>query len=574
MADIPDKPSSAQPPRASTRAAAASPKRAVASPAASPAAAEGLATIKTLAEIPGKEIIYTAAGQQFEISNHQHRENLIAIGLTSGSVWICVDPAFYNNGKFHVSTLREKMRAAGLKVEKTVYADAKLIGTLYQSSSMTSDDKRGDEEMPPEGILFDEFVRYGIKNRATDMHFESRGQDALVKFRINGLVEPMANEFNGSYTRDQLVGAIGYAFNRLQAKGSGSHSNFSTETKQSCMIPYLIDGKPMNLRYQSSPRFVGLKVVIRFLSSTGVKTAKYEELGYADDQREMLDLAARTRTGMVLLVGVTGSGKSTTLRTVVNNIPGKEELAIYTVEDPVEEELSCATQISVQRTLNQSSDDKAPMKELEGVLMRMDPDTIMVGEIRDKESGASAQTFLETGHQVLATLHAASALGAFPRLLSDQVGFTKSTVTSKGFWSLIVYQALVPVLCECKLKASDVIPEVLEKIVYRFGVATDDMCVKNPNGCPKCKKRGTIGQTVVAEMVYPNRKILEYIRSGNDFEAEKAWRQTSDKKLDSPNMTGKNVWEHAMYKAYIGTIDIREVEKIEAFDRVENIWET
>jgi hypothetical protein len=79
---------------------------------------------------------------------------------------------------------------------------------------------------------------------------------------------------------------------------------------------------------------------------------------------------------------------------------------------------------------------------------------------------------------------------------------------------------------------------------------------------------------VIAEMVYPNRKILGLLREGKDFEAELAWRGTSDKQLDSPNMTGKTVFEHALYKAYIGMIDIRKVEEIESFDRYENIWES
>lgn len=527
--------------------------------------------IRTVADIPPYKSILTAAEAMFEIPPKQ-REKCIAIALETGRSWIIADEQFAKANPQTLSALRAKLHGSAHPPDKTVYADSHIIESLYQTTTKVAKKTTDDMSLPPEGKLFDEFMRYGLANRASDVHFEIRGQHGQVRYRIDNEVEPMRNNVNGIYTMEQLRDAIGFAYNMLQSDKTGSHASFSPESRQSCMIPYMIDGKVCNLRYQSSNAHGGFDVVIRYLTS-GVKATNFEQLGYSEDQIKMLDLAARTRTGMILIVGVTGSGKSTTLRTVVGNIPGKELLKIFTIEDPVEDVLPGVTQISVQRSLSDTS--KSPMKELEGVLVRMDPDSIMVGEIRDGESGSTAQVFLETGHQVMATLHAASALGAFPRLLSEAIGFDMSTITSKQFWSLIIYQALVPVLCNhCKIPASEVMQPVLDTVTLKFGIETDKMCIKNPDGCEHCGYRGTTGRTVIAEMIYPNRKILSMIRDGKDFEAELEWRGTSDKRADSPNMTGKTVFEHALYKASIGMIDIRKVEEIESFERYENIWES
>jgi type II secretory ATPase GspE/PulE/Tfp pilus assembly ATPase PilB-like protein len=528
------------------------------------------ATIESIKDVPPIKTIFTNNEGDFSLPPNR-REKCIAIGLVNGLTWIIVEPEFYREQGIVVSTIREKMRQAHVKVDSIKFADSPLIAQLY--SVETRETNSSDEPETAESRTFDEIIRYGKKNRATDVHFEVRGQHALVRFRIDGDLEPMRNASKGIFPMEQIRDTIGFAYNKLQSQRTGSHANFSPETSQSCMIPHVLDGKTLNLRYQASRAWGGFDVVIRYLTSETVKTTNFDELGYSDDQSKMLDIAARSRSGMILIVGITGSGKSTTLKTVVANIPGKEGLKIFTVEDPVEDEIPGATQISVQRTM-QADSDKMPLKELEGVLMRMDPDVIMQGEIRDKDSGSTAQVFLETGHQVMATLHANSALGTFPRLLSDAIQFSISTITSKEFWSLIIYQALVPRLCpECKIPAEDVMPKVLEFITYRFGIRTDDMCVKNPDGCQKCDHRGTVGQTVVAEMISPTRKFLSFIREGKEFEAEKDWREASDKKFDSPNMTGKTVFEHALYKAYIGMVDIRVVERFGTFERYENIWE-
>ncbi|MGH9915200.1 MAG: hypothetical protein ACRD63_07940, partial [Pyrinomonadaceae bacterium] len=192
------------------------------------------------------------------------------------------------------------------------------------------------------------------------------------------------------------------------------------------------------------------------------------------------------------------------------------------------------------------------------------------GEVRCVHSGETAKTMIETGHPLFFTVHAASVFTVFSRLCDPSIGFTNETITTPGFWQLIVYQALVPTLCaECKLPAHGHIDNILEYVANRFSLETENMHVKRPGGCPKCNHTGIGGQEVVAEMLQPDRQLLELLRAHRTFDAEKLWRSRGDGRFDTPNMTGKTVFEHALYKAYLGLIDPRTVERFSAYDRFE-----
>jgi type II secretory ATPase GspE/PulE/Tfp pilus assembly ATPase PilB-like protein len=148
------------------------------------------------------------------------------------------------------------------------------------------------------------------------------------------------------------------------------------------------------------------------------------------------------------------------------------------------------------------------------------------------------------------------------------------TLTTRKFWSLLAYQALVPKLCpECCEPADRTIPNLTAFIRQRFHIDTSAVRTRRMGGCAACRGRGVRGVTVVAEMMQPTRPFLRLMREGRDFEAEAAWRSASDGRFDSPHMRGKTVFEHALYKAYCGMIDPRTVETFELFDQFEIIRE-
>ncbi|HDR9034169.1 TPA: Flp pilus assembly complex ATPase component TadA [Burkholderia vietnamiensis] len=533
------------------------------------------ARVQSVAELPVIHRIYTAAKADFEVPESL-RAVLVVTGHEGGTASILIEPDSYVQVSRHVDSLRERLRKAQVRVAKTAFAERDLIAAIYKTEhheALADDVATSSSE---ESRLFDTFIRYGIENGATDLHVIVKGQHGVVKYRVDGEMEVMKGSTKGVYTREQLHGAFGYAYNKLMADRTGSHSSFTSEDFQSCMIPYRVGEKSMNLRWQSSRGFEGFTVYIRFLlKDKTFKADRFQDFGYEDDQAEMFARVARTRKGMILIVGETNSGKSTALTHYIESLPERDKLNIIMVEDPTEKAVDgTSLQISLQRTLSVES-DKTPFREVQGVLMRSDPCIIAQGEIRDIDSGTCAKTLLESGHQVLATSHAPGVMDAFVRLTSSEIGFSMETLTRPRFWSLVVAQSLVPKLCSCSQDehADETIPHITEFIRERFQIDTSNMRTKKEGGCPMCGGRGTKGLTVVAEMYQPTRNFLQAMRRNDDFEAERIWRSEGDKRFDSPNMRGKTMFEHALYKAYTGLIDPRQVETFELFDQYEIMFE-
>ena len=528
-----------------------------------------LPRVFSIADLPTVRKILTVQGGAYELPAGQ-RENCVAIVADNGHVWVLVEPAFYQKTTIHVSGLRERMRKDGLTIDKTVLAEKDLISGVYDTAQRLHEAAQFEQPVTEEGKLFHELVEYGWKYEASDLHCEIRGQHGYVRYRIDGDLEPMRNANRGVYTMEQLRDAVAYAYNHLQSDSTGSHGVFNPQVDQYCQIPYRIGKDHINLRYQSFKEWKGFDAVVRLIpQEERMKVECFQDLGFADYHATALEIAARSTKGMILLAGIPGSGKSTTAKMVIQTMPNRAKKKIITVEDPVEFNMPGVSQTSHQRSLD-GSDSAGSMQAATSVFMRADPDTIMQGEIRDQISGESAQVYLETGLQVLATVHAQSVFGVFPRLLSPKIGFSLQTLTTPQYLALVVYMALVPKLCtECRIPAEKEIPATLAFIRDRFNIDTSGMYVKNPEGCACCNHRGTKGRTAVAEVLVPDRQILKLIRNQDEFAAEELWRSRSDRRFDTPEMEGKTVFEHALYKAFLGQIDIQAVETFEAFERFE-----
>ena len=217
------------------------------------------------------------------------------------------------------------------------------------------------------------------------------------------------------------------------------------------------------------------------------------------------------------------------------------------------------TQIPIQRRAEDGPGDSA-FGAAAKVLLRGDPDKLMPGEIRDAETGSFAKSMTETGHQVLSTVHASSAFGIVSRLVSDEIGMPLAAVAAPNFLTAIIYQKLIPVLCEhCKRPARERLDDATLAIIGALGVDAAALRVEGP-GCERCHGRGTSGQTVVAEVCELTDELLELLRAGQFWEAERHWRASHDGDLASPNMTGKSAMEHAIFKMSQGLVDPRDVE--------------
>ncbi len=287
---------------------------------------------------------------------------------------------------------------------------------------------------------------------ASDIHLESLKVGARIRLRIDGVLHLVANLDAEKYR--MLISAIASAGNVSTSSDEAQQGHISQRVK-------MADGNEVdvNVRLETVPTINGMDVVMRLFN---MDRAMYnlDRLGLTEDQRAVVDGIISKPSGLVLVVGPTGSGKTTTLYSMLNSL-ASDERKIITIEDPVEYQFEGITQISVRS--QESGDDKSFADKLRAVL-RLDPDIVMVGEIRDNDTAKTALQASLTGHLVLATFHAASAAAALTRL-SDIIGQNPLFVSTIR---LIMAQRLIRQLdddTKQPYQASDAEKQTLQRII-------------------------------------------------------------------------------------------------------------
>ena len=422
--------------------------------------------------------------------------------------------------------------------------------------------------------LFERWIALAVPTGATDLHIEVRRNVAIVRIRVDGRIEPLPDGQGGRYSRKEVVDAIAAGYNSTR-KGNNV-SQYNADQFVDCMIDLDLPGTAGQLRYQNVKGRLGPKTVVRILRTGDENRIRFDAAGYAPSHLRLLRLAGRAGKGIVLLSGVTSSGKSTSLKSFIETLPGLDQKAIYTVEDPIEYEIAGAHQIEVLRDIANDDETRRRYAEVMRALMRSDPDGVMLGEIRDKLTALFALQIAETGHLAMGTVHAHLISNIIPRLTNDQIGVSRQALTGPNILNLLVYQALVPKLCRCcalptsmALRADPDVREIEEVLRRRFGIATARLRWTRPEGCAACQGRGTHGKTIVAEMLQPDRIWLRHVRNNDDDAALQHFRSAGNRQFDSADMTGKTVFEHALYKALQGEIDVRNCEEFDGFERFE-----
>ena len=399
--------------------------------------------------------------------------------------------------------------------------------------------------------------------RASDMHLEVRGDAGMLRVRRDGLMRKVAH-----FPARMVVQGVAAAYTMLAQEGTRTEVAFNAGMAQSALIALELTQGKVLLRYQSHPTAGGFDVVLRILrvgQQAQESLPRLERLGYTDWQCEQLIQASASAWGGVFIAGVTGSGKTTTLCSLLQNLTLGHRRKIVAIEDPVEYNIPGVSHLSIQRQAGGQSAN--PFESAMLAFLRMDPDVGMFGEIRDSFSGTIAQTAIQTGHKLLTTVHATSALSIVSRLTSAQIGLRREDVCDADFLSLLVYQALVPKNCvHCSVPAAQVLPasslQAYEKI---FQIDPASMRCASEHGCAHCAEdglhandeghAGVNGVTVVAEVVPVDPSLLALLRAGDDLQARSyamAQRKTG---FDEPDMRGKEAWGHALYLVAQGQLD-------------------
>jgi type IV pilus assembly protein PilB len=341
--------------------------------------------------------------------------------------------------------------------------------------------------------LFELLIRKAVALKASDIHLEPLPDKARVRFRLYGDLKTMI--YLPKDVHYPLVNRVKILTNlRLD----------ETRITQDGRFRAIVQGREIDFRVGILPTINGEKVAIRILDPLiGLK--KVQELGLADYHFEIVERNLRKSFGMILVTGPTGSGKTTTLYALVQEI-NKEKINIISLEDPVEYKLFGINQSQVRPEI-----DYTFARGLREIL-RQDPDVILVGEIRDEETAELAIHAALTGHLVFSTLHTNTATGAIPRLIDMGIKpyFIPSTI------NLVIAQRLVRRLCPDCLEEKECAPELLEEAQKVLKSAPENYknlkikCFQS-KGCQKCNFRGYIGRIGIFEMFEMTKELAELV---------------------------------------------------------------
>lgn len=346
--------------------------------------------------------------------------------------------------------------------------------------------------------LFDSIVEFAVIEKASDIHVEPLENELLVRYRIDGILHDKVslplNIHPILVARVKILSNLKIDEHRLPQDGR---------------IKVEINKKDISLRISVLPTFFGEKVVARILEESA-RGLTLDKLGFSGVNLEKVDRAITRPHGMILATGPTGSGKTTTLYTILTKL-NTPEVNINTVEDPIEYAIPRVNQMQVN-----------PQIELTfarglRALLRQDPDIIMVGEIRDAETANIAINAALTGHLVLSTIHTNDAAGAVPRLAD--MGVEEFLIASSV--NLVIAQRLVRKICEsCRVEErlspqlSDAITRELVKSELteeQIDQLIGDGKFFKGRGCTKCGKRGMKGRIGIFEVLEVTTEIINLI---------------------------------------------------------------
>ena len=342
-----------------------------------------------------------------------------------------------------------------------------------------------DEYSQPVVRLIDSILTDAVKREASDIHFEPETGFLRIRYRIDGMLRQVRS-LHQSYWPAMAV----------RIKVISGMNIAETRAPQDGRITLNMRGRQIDFRVSVQPTIHGENIVLRILDrQKGL--VPLEGLGLTERHLDQLKLMISRPEGIILVTGPTGSGKTTTLYSVLNHI-NSEGLNIMTLEDPVEYPMTMVRQTSVA--------EAAKLDFANGIrsMMRQDPDVILVGEIRDADTAEMALRAAMTGHQVYSTLHTNSAIGAIPRLLD--IGILPDIMAGNIIG--IIAQRLVRRLClHCKT------PYQAEAHEARLlgGADAPKPVIFRPCGCERCDFQGYRGRLAIMELLRLNSDLDELI---------------------------------------------------------------
>ncbi|MFA5095396.1 MAG: GspE/PulE family protein [Candidatus Paceibacterota bacterium] len=497
------------------------------------------------------------AAAHYHFAPIQFKEGVLEVGILDGENTQALDALQFISAKLGIpfkiflisnsdyKSIMETYKGISVQVEEALgelkqdeTLDAKSLNEANTLNNEIKNVKANEEskivEDAPVIKIVAVILRNAIEGNASDIHIENTGEKVKVRFRVDGILYTAiilpSNVYNGIVARIKILAKL-----RLDEKRKPQDGSFSTS----------LDGHKIDFRVSTMPAYYGEKVEIRILDSEkGVKPL--DQLGLSKRNLKMLREAIDKPYGLILITGPTGSGKSTTLYSMMNELD-KEKSNIVSLEDPVEYHMPDINQSQMMPEIGYTF-----ASGLRSIL-RQDPDVIMVGEIRDKETAQLAIQAALTGHLVLSTLHTNSAIGAIPRLIDMGVDpyliaptLILSVAQRLARMTCPASRRLVPIDPSIKLQIEDELKDLPDEFKKEIEIK-DQMYDTVPSSeCPS----GTRGRIAIFEMFKIGKEMQKVIlKNPVDSEIYKVAREDGMLLMR----------EDAMLKAINGIIPYKEV---------------
>lgn len=446
------------------------------------------------------------------------RKKVVPMVATVSAIEHSIQVLYGNEGA--AKAIEEMKREAATSNEAAVSTDSSFVANQLGDDAVNS---------APTIRLVNSIIERAITERASDIHLEPHETELRVRMRIDGMMRDILTvprNLQGSViSRLKIMSGMDIAERRVPQDGR---------------FNVVIKSKNIDLRVSTLPTVYGEKIVARLLDKSGGKLSK-EAIGLEGADLEKYEKMIHCRSGVILIVGPTGSGKSTTMYTMIDDL-NTREVNLVTLEDPVEYNIDGINQVQIN--------EKTGMTFASGLrsILRQDPDIIAVGEIRDGETAEIAMRAAITGHVVLSTIHTNDAVGTIDRL--KDIGVEPYLISSalRG----VISQRLVRRICPQCRKAYTPTEEELDTLGLKPDI---NMEFYRGEGCPNCFDTGYRGRIAVFEMLPITRRVRTMIADGSS-------RAQIEEELKSPEAGFVSLWENALRLVKEGITTSSEITRV------------
>ncbi|OGT36828.1 MAG: hypothetical protein A3F11_08580 [Gammaproteobacteria bacterium RIFCSPHIGHO2_12_FULL_37_14] len=368
-----------------------------------------------------------------------------------------------------------------------------------------------------------DLVYEAVMQNVSDIHIQVRELYTKIRMRQHGELRVYA-EWSEKLGRE--IASV--AFNK---ETDHATSHFNPLVPQDASMPLKIYGRDIRLRLASMPAHGGFDMVMRILGTGEERGKTLEELGYTKNQIDIIKMAMKLPFGSIIVAGPTGSGKTTTLASCMEMVEPTSKL--YSIEDPVEKVVESATQVPV----NTEKEDRG-FANMGRASLRMDPDVIIIGEMRDEDTAHVMVRASITGHLVLTTLHTNRATAIITRLVD--MGISPVLLSDSSVLRCLLCQRLVAKVCQgcaIPLRSSPKHQAFLPDWEAVLGKEILDRAKARGNGCAKCNRSGVGGRMVVAEVIWIDEAGRAFIQKCDTLNWEKylkehGWENFYDRAID------------------------------------------